>query len=162
MRSVSALLSMDKSASRIASSAPNITRCSPGRRLIAVAGTHGKTTTTGLTVAALRAAGLDPSHLIGGEVPELGGNGHGGSSPEFVVEACEFNRSFLNLCPFGAAILNVDRDHFDCYPSVQELELAFAGYLARIRPDGVALIDESVPSAVSSRLRKDVRKTCGE
>jgi UDP-N-acetylmuramate--alanine ligase len=132
-------------------------RLSEGRRTLAIGGTHGKTTTTGLTVAALRGAGLDPSHLIGGEVPELGGNGHGGSSQEFVVEACEFNRSFHNLRPFGAAILNVDHDHFDCYPSTDELVDAFAGYLARVRPGGVALVEESVPRAVLSSLRADVR-----
>ena len=87
-----------------------------------------------MTVAALRGAGRDPSHLIGGEVPELGGNGHGGKGQGFVVEACEFNRSFHNLRPFGAAILNLDHDHFDCYPSTDELIEAFAGYLGRIRP----------------------------
>jgi len=132
-------------------------RLSEGRRTLAIGGTHGKTTTTGLTVAALRAAGLDPSHLIGGEVPELGGNGHGGQSPEFVVEACEFNRSFHNLRPFGAAILNVDHDHFDCYPSNDDLVDAFAQYLARIRPGGVALVEETVPRAVLNSLRADVR-----
>jgi len=132
-------------------------RLSEGRRTLAIGGTHGKTTTTGLTVAALRAAGLDPSHLIGGEVPELGGNGHGGKSPEFVVEACEFNRSFHNLHPFGAAILNVDHDHFDCYPSNDDLVEAFAKYLARIRPGGTALVEESVPRAVLDSLRSDVR-----
>lgn len=132
-------------------------RLSEGKNTLAIGGTHGKTTTTGLTVAALRGAGLDPSHLIGGEVPELGGNGHGGSSHEFVVEACEFNRSFHNLRPFGAAILNVDHDHFDCYPSTDELVDAFAGYLARIRPGGTALVEESVPRAVHSSLRHDVR-----
>ncbi len=132
-------------------------RLSEGKRTLAIGGTHGKTTTTGLTVAALRGAGLDPSHLIGGEVPELGGNGHGGSSPEFVVEACEFNRSFHNLRPFGAAILNLDHDHFDCYPSTDELVDAFAGYLARVRPAGVALVEESVPKAVLNSLRNDVR-----
>ena len=132
-------------------------RLSEGRRTLAIGGTHGKTTTTGLTVAALRAAGLDPSHLIGGEVPELGGNGHGGKSPEFVVEACEFNRSFHNLHPFGAAILNVDHDHFDCYPSNDELIEAFAKYLARVRPGGTALVEESVPRAVLNSLRPDVR-----
>ncbi|MGE3174780.1 MAG: UDP-N-acetylmuramate--L-alanine ligase [Planctomycetota bacterium] len=132
-------------------------RLSEGRRTLAVGGTHGKTTTTALTVAALRAAGFDPSHLIGGEVPQFGANGHGGTSPEFVVEACEFNRSFHHLRPFGAAILNVDPDHFDCYPSSEDLALAFAGYLARIRPDGVALVEESVPRSVISDLRGDVR-----
>ncbi|MCC7063516.1 MAG: UDP-N-acetylmuramate--L-alanine ligase [Planctomycetes bacterium] len=131
-------------------------RLSEGRRTLAIGGTHGKTTTTGLTVAALRGAGLDPAHLIGGEVPELGGNGHGGTSPEFVVEACEFNRSFHNLRPFGAAILNVDHDHFDCYPSTDELVAAFAGYLARVRPGGTALVEEAVPTAVLNSLRSDV------
>ncbi len=132
-------------------------RLSEGRRTLAIAGTHGKTTTTGLLVCALRGAGLDPSHLIGGEAPQLGGNGHGGQSPEFVVEACEFNRSFHNLRPFGAAILNVDRDHFDCFPSTDELVDAFAGYLARVRPGGTALVEEAVPKAVLNSLRNDVR-----
>lgn len=132
-------------------------RLSEGRRTLAIAGTHGKTTTTSLTVAALRGAGIDPSFLIGGDVPQFGGNGHGGQSHEFVVEACEFNRSFHNLRPFGAAILNVDHDHFDCFPSVQELVDAFAGYLARIRPEGVALVEEAVPPGVLSSLRSDVR-----
>lgn len=137
-------------------------RLSEGRRTLAIGGTHGKTTTTALTVAALRAAGLDPSHLIGGEVPQFalgsgGGNGHGGLGAEFVVEACEFNRSFHSLRPFGAAILNLDHDHFDCYPSTEDLIDAFAGYLARVRPGGSALVDEAVPRAVLSSLRSDVR-----
>jgi UDP-N-acetylmuramate--alanine ligase len=132
-------------------------RLSEGRRTLAIAGTHGKTTTTGLTVAALRGAGVDPSHLIGGEVPELGGNGRWGHSQEFVVEACEFNRSFHNLRPFGAAILNVDHDHFDCFPSTTDLVEAFAGYLARVRPGGTALVEEGVPRGVLAELRSDVR-----
>jgi UDP-N-acetylmuramate--alanine ligase len=131
-------------------------RLSEGRRTLAIAGTHGKTTTTGLTVMALRAAGIEPSHLIGGEVPELGGNGRWGKSPEFVVEACEFNRSFHNLRPFGAAILNVDHDHFDCYPSTDDLMAAFAGYLGRVRPGGTALVEDCVPKAVLHDLRHDV------
>ena len=84
------------------------------------------------------------------------GNGHGGQDQEFVVEACEFNRSFHNLRPFGAAILNVDHDHFDCYPSNEDLVDAFAGYLARVRPGGTALLEESVPRAVLASLRNDV------
>ncbi|MCR9248033.1 MAG: Mur ligase family protein [bacterium] len=136
-------------------------RLSEGRRTLAIGGTHGKTTTTALTVAGLRAAGLDPSHLIGGDVPEFsapgkGGNGHGGQNSEFVVEACEFNRSFHSLRPFGAAILNLDHDHFDCYPSADELIDAFAGYLGRVRPGGTALVDESVPRGVLNSLRNDV------
>ncbi|MCA8957169.1 MAG: hypothetical protein KDC87_13930 [Planctomycetes bacterium] len=131
-------------------------RLSEGRRTLAIAGTHGKTTTTAWTVAALRAAGLDPSHLIGGDVPELGGNGHGGADDLLVVEACEFNRSFHQLRPFGAAILNVDHDHFDCYPSAVELHEAFGGYLARVRPGGTALVEEDVPDSVVRALSSDV------
>ncbi|MFP8874025.1 MAG: UDP-N-acetylmuramate--L-alanine ligase [Myxococcota bacterium] len=132
-------------------------RLSEGKRTLAVAGSHGKTTTTALTVAALRGAGMDPSHLIGGEVPELGGNGCAGNGEELVVEACEFNRSFHNLRPAAAAILNVDHDHFDCYPSRDDLIEAYAGYLAKVGTDGTAFVDEFVPEAVLEGLRKDVR-----
>ncbi|MHC4514634.1 MAG: UDP-N-acetylmuramate--L-alanine ligase [Planctomycetota bacterium] len=132
-------------------------RLSEGKCTLAVAGTHGKTTTTALTVSALRAGGLDPSHLVGGEVPELGGNGYGGKDDLLVVEACEFNRSFHHLRPFGAGILNLDHDHFDCYPSTDDLIEAFAGYLAKVRPDGVVFVEEFVPDAVVNSVRKDVR-----
>ncbi|MEE9126418.1 MAG: UDP-N-acetylmuramate--L-alanine ligase [Planctomycetota bacterium] len=131
-------------------------RLSEGKRTLAVAGTHGKTTTTALTVSALRAGGLDPSHLVGGEVPELGGNGHGGEDDLLVVEACEFNRSFHHLCPFGAGILNLEQDHFDCYPSQDDLMEAFAGYLAKVRPGGSVFVEEFVPDAVVNSVRKDV------
>jgi len=132
-------------------------RLSEGKRTLALAGTHGKTTTTALTVAALRGGGLDPSHLVGGEVPELGGNGYGGQGPEFVVEACEFNRSFHSLRPFAAAILNLDHDHFDCYPSREDLVESFGRYLARVRSGGAVLIDEDVPMEVLEGLDTDVR-----
>jgi len=132
-------------------------RLSEGKRTLAVAGTHGKTTTTALTVSALRAGGLDPSHLVGGEVLELGGNGHGGDDDVLVVEACEFNRSFHHLRPFAAGILNLDHDHFDCYPSTDDLIEAFAGYLAKVRPDGTVFVEEFVPDAVVNAVRKDVR-----
>lgn len=132
-------------------------RISEGKRTLAIAGTHGKTTTTGLTVAAARGAGIDPSHLVGGEIPELGGNGHGGVDDVFVVEACEFNRSFHCLRPFAAAILNLDHDHFDCYPSSRDLHEAFAGYLANVNPEGTVLIEESIPSGVLDGLPSTVR-----
>ena len=132
-------------------------RLSEGKRTLAIAGTHGKTTTTGLTVSALRGAGLSPSHLIGGEIPELGGNGYGGRDDLFVVEACEFNRSFHQLRPFGAAILNVEPDHFDCYPTNEELVDAFGAYLSRVRPGGTAILHESVSDHVTRGLCGDVR-----
>ncbi len=123
-------------------------RLSEGRRTLAIAGTHGKTTTTALTVAASRGAGLDPSHLIGGEIPELGGNGYGGRDDLFVVEACEFNRSFLNLRPFAAAILNVDHDHFDCYPCEADVLEAYRSFATNVRPGGTIVVTEAVPMSV--------------
>ena len=132
-------------------------RLSEGKRTLAIAGTHGKTTTTALTVAALRAAGLDPSHLVGGEVPGFGGNGHGGHSDLLVVEACEFNRSFHQLRPYAAAILNLDHDHFDCFPTSDDVVDAFAGYLARVREGGTVLVHEDVPPEVIEAAGADVR-----
>ena len=126
-------------------------------RTLAVAGTHGKTTTTAMTVAGLRAASVRPFHLIGGQVPELDGNGCAGDSDVFVVEACEFNRSFHQLQPVGAAILNVDPDHFDCYPDLPSLERSFAEFAGRTRRSGVAVVHESVPERVLDLLPGDVR-----
>ncbi len=132
-------------------------RLSEGKKTAAIGGTHGKTTTTAMTVAALRGAGVDPSHLIGGEVPELGGNGYGGRDDVAVVEACEFNRSFHSLRPFAAAILNLDHDHFDCYPSWQDLHDAFGGYLAQVRPGGTVLVEETVPDRIVEEACRTVR-----
>ncbi|MCA8941619.1 MAG: UDP-N-acetylmuramate--L-alanine ligase [Planctomycetes bacterium] len=132
-------------------------RLSEGKRTLAIAGTHGKTTTTGMTVAGLRGSGIDPSHLIGGEIPEFGGNGHGGADDVFVVEACEFNRSFHHLRPYSAAVLNLDRDHFDCYPSNDELIEAFAGYVARVRPGGTVFVHDAIPSLIVDSVCKQVR-----
>lgn len=132
-------------------------RLSEGRRTLAIAGTHGKTSTTAMTVAALRGAGVDGSHLVGGDIPDLGGNGHGGEDDLLVVEACEFNRSFHQLRPFGAAILNVDHDHVDCYPLLDDLLEAYGVFLARVRPGGVALVDEDVPAGVVETVCDDVR-----
>ena len=97
-------------------------RLSQGLRTLAIAGTHGKTSTTAMTISALRSSGLDPSYLVGGQVSGLVGNGHGGQSDLFVVEACEFNRSFHDIRPSLAVILNLEQDHFDCYPSREDLE----------------------------------------
>lgn len=134
-----------------------VARLGEGKRTLAIAGCHGKTTTTAMTVAAMRGAGLDPSFLIGGEIPELGGNGHGGATDLFVIEACEFNRSFHNYRPYAAAILNFDHDHFDCFPTTKDLEEAFAGYLAKVHPGGTVFLHEDVPEAVTRGVREGVR-----
>ncbi|MEZ5963320.1 MAG: UDP-N-acetylmuramate--L-alanine ligase [Planctomycetota bacterium] len=133
-----------------------VARLGEGKRTLALAGCHGKTTTTAMAVAALRGAGYDPSFLIGGEIPELGGNGHGGGTELFVIEACEFNRSFLHYRPFGAAILNFDHDHFDCFPTKEDLESAFAAFLSRVHPGGTVFVHEDVPDAVRRGAREGV------
>src|SRR6516162_3194724 len=84
-----------------------------GRTTIAVAGTHGKTTTTAMLTSILQHCGLDPSFVIGGEIAEVGSNAHHGSGEYFVAEADEHDRSFLNYRPHVAIITNIDADHLN-------------------------------------------------
>ncbi len=104
--------------------------------LVAVAGTHGKTTTTALTAMALEAAGLDPTALVGGRVPAWGGNARIGRSDTYVVEADEYDRSFLTLRPRVAVITSVESEHFDTYGSPEALQSAFAEFVGRVADDG--------------------------
>jgi len=96
--------------------------------VVAVAGTHGKTTTTVMTTEALAAAGFDPTGIAGGRVSHWGGNARLGGDDLFVVEADEYDKSFLALSPQVAVINNVEADHLECYGSVAELENAFATF----------------------------------
>lgn len=100
---------------------------------VAIAGTHGKTTTTALVVAGLRAAGQDPSFVVGGDVPQFGAAGHHGNDRTFVAEACEYAESFLHLAPRIAAITNVEADHLDHYGSFERVVDAFRAFVARVR-----------------------------
>src|SRR5438105_3369148 len=92
----------------------------PGQ-LVAVAGTHGKTTTTVMTTEALAAAGLNPTGIAGGRVSSWGGNARIGGDGLFVVEADEYDKSFLALAPQVAVINNVEADHLECYGSLDHL-----------------------------------------
>ena len=92
---------------------------------ICVAGTHGKTTTTAMITTALELAGRDPSAVIGGKLPLIGGYGKAGKGNEIVIEACEYAETFLKLTPYYGVILNVDNDHLDYYGSMGELKFAF-------------------------------------
>ena len=96
-----------------------------GTRGIAVAGTHGKTTTTSAISYVLKRAGWDPSFLIGGPVPQLGGSAGFGRGGAFVVEACEYDRSFWNYRPEIAVVTNIDADHLDYYKDIEEIDGAF-------------------------------------
>jgi UDP-N-acetylmuramate--alanine ligase len=104
---------------------------------IAVAGTHGKSSTTGMVAYVLRQAGLDPSFVVGATVEQLGGPSGVGEGKHFVAEACEYDRSFLNLHPHLAAILNVDEDHLDCYDNLGAIIEAFRAFAANLAPGGL-------------------------
>ena len=96
-----------------------------GRELIAVAGTHGKSTTTVMTADALAAAGLDPTALVGGRVAAWGGNLRAGGDEHYVVEADEYDRSFLALAPTVAVVTNLEADHLDIYRDLEDICAAF-------------------------------------
>jgi UDP-N-acetylmuramate--alanine ligase len=105
-----------------------------GGTVVAVAGTHGKTTTTVMVTEALAAAGRDPTGLAGGRVAGWGGNARVGGRELYVVEADEYDRAFLSLAPAIAVVNNVEADHLECYDgSVAVLEQAFAQFASRAR-----------------------------
>ena len=111
------------------------------RRGIAVSGTHGKSTTAALLSYVLMRAGLDPSFVIGAEVPQLGGGSHVGRGPHLVVEACEFDRSFHHYRPQAAAILNVEEDHLDYYSDLGEIRQSFGKFASNVSPDGLLVVN---------------------
>src|SRR5689334_15990030 len=96
-----------------------------GRQTIAVAGTHGKTTTTSIMTVILQHAGQDPSFVIGGEMSAAGSNGHHGSGPHFVAEADEHDRSFLIYRPHVAIITNIEGDHLNNWGDLETLKAGF-------------------------------------
>jgi UDP-N-acetylmuramate--alanine ligase len=107
--------------------------------VVGIAGTHGKTSTTALTAAALAAAGLDPTALVGGRVPAWGGNLRLGGSRYFVVEADEYDRSFLTLRPHIAVVTTLEADHLDTYGSLRAVEDAFLAFVNTVPVDGLVV-----------------------
>jgi UDP-N-acetylmuramate--alanine ligase len=121
----------------------------PGQ-VVAVAGTHGKTTTTAMTTEALAAAGLDPTGIAGGRIASWSGNTRLGGNAIFVVEADEYDKSFLALSAEVAVINNVEADHLECYGSLQNLEDAFVEF-ARPARRVIAGADDAGASRVAAR-----------
>src|SRR2546421_703058 len=123
-----------------------------GGLVVAVAGTHGKTTTTVMVTEALAAAGRDPTGLAGGRVARWGGNARVGGRELYVVEADEFDRAFLSLAPTVAVVNNVEADHLECYGgSVAALEDAFAEFAGRARR-AIVGTDDAGAARVAARL----------
>jgi UDP-N-acetylmuramate--alanine ligase len=118
-----------------------------GHEAVLIAGTHGKTTTTSMTVVALQAAGDDPSFAIGGALNESGSNAHAGSGRRFVAEADESDRSFLAYRPDLAVVTNVELDHPDEFVDLVDTEAVFREFLARRRPGGAAILCADDPGS---------------
>ncbi|MEU7261194.1 UDP-N-acetylmuramate--L-alanine ligase [Streptomyces rimosus] len=125
-----------------------------GLRPIAVAGTHGKTTTTSMLAVSLASLGLSPSYAIGGDLDAPGSNAEHGSGEIFVAEADESDRSFHKYAPEVAIVLNVELDHHANYASMDEIYESFETFAARIRPGGTLVISADHPGAreLTSRL----------
>lgn len=124
-----------------------------GKRVIAVAGSHGKTTCTAMIAWVLSALELDPSYIIGGVSQNLGSNAHAGQGTYFVVEADEYDHMFWGIHPELAVVTNVEHDHPDYYPTPKDFFQAFVGFVERIRPNGILITCDSDPGAALLRTR---------
>ena len=110
------------------------------RRTVAVAGTHGKTSTSSMVATMLARMGLEPTFLIGGEVDGFDTNAANGQGEYYVVEADESDGSFVYLDPFVSVITNIEADHLDHYESLEEIERTFAEFMGRTSEDGVLVV----------------------
>lgn len=126
------------------------------KRTVAVAGTHGKTTTTSLIVRALQGTGFDPTFLVGGELNDIGSNAGTGLSELTVVEADESDGSLLRLSPSIAVVTNIDADHMDHYGTFAALEDTFSQWLGKLPVDGLAIVlgDGSVAEKLAAASGK--------
>jgi UDP-N-acetylmuramate--alanine ligase len=106
---------------------------------IAIAGTHGKTTTTSMVAAVLAAGGLDPTVVVGGRVDAMGSNARLGKSQYLVAEADESDRSFLKLSPILSVVTNIDREHMDCYRDMRDVRRTFLEFMERVPFYGVVV-----------------------
>ena len=111
-----------------------------GKTTIAVAGTHGKTTTSAMIAWTLTQAGLDPTFIVGGVLQNLGSNARAGAGSLFVIEADEYDRTFLGLRPDVAVITALEHDHPDCYPTFAEMLAAFRQFVERVTPGGLLIV----------------------
>jgi UDP-N-acetylmuramate--alanine ligase len=125
---------------------------------IAVAGMHGKTTTTSMIATVLAAGGLDPTVVVGGRVDALGSNARLGKSQYLVAEADESDRSFLKLSPILSVVTNLDREHMDCYRDMEDVEAAFLEFMERVPFYGActACIDNPQLAALLPRVQRRV------
>ncbi|HLZ47144.1 MAG TPA: UDP-N-acetylmuramate--L-alanine ligase, partial [Candidatus Limnocylindria bacterium] len=122
---------------------------SRGERVVAVAGTHGKTTTTALAWTALRAGGVDASLICGAPLRDLGTNAYAGRDRTLVIEADEYDRTFLALTPEVAIVTNVDHDHVDIFPTKADYDAAFRTFASQVTRTLVACADDPGSGALA-------------
>ena len=130
-----------------------------GFETIAVAGTHGKTTTTGMIAWILENADLDPSFVVGGMLPDFGANGKAGSGRHFVVEADEYDGAFLGLHPTIAVVTSVEHDHPDIYPSLEDVNNAFHAFVQQI--SHLLTVNKNDPGSYALEVEEVDRITYG-
>ena len=125
---------------------------------IAIAGMHGKTTTTSMVASVLSAGGLDPTVVVGGRVDALGSNARLGTTQYLVAEADESDRSFLKLSPILAVVTNLDREHMDCYRDMADVEHAFLDFMDKVPFYGAvtACLDNALLAGILPRARRRV------
>jgi UDP-N-acetylmuramate--alanine ligase len=124
---------------------------------IAVAGTHGKTTTTAMIAWVLSELGRDPSFIVGSTVKDLGANARAGEGKAFVIEADEYDRMFLGLKPQIEIVTNIEHDHPDCYPTFEDMFAAFESFVDLLPADGTLIVcaDDSGATSLINHARKN-------
>lgn len=125
--------------------AQGLGQISKNKKTIAIAGSHGKTSTTAMIAHILREGGKDPSVIVGSLLAQGGTNFIHGASDLFVVEACEYKKSFLELHPFIAVITNIDNDHLDYYGTIENLVDAFRTFAESVPENGYIVFDATLP-----------------
>ncbi len=130
---------------------------------IAVAGTHGKTTTSAMIAWMLTELGQDPSYIIGGVLTNLGVNAHAGDGLPFVIEADEYDRMFLGLKPLYAVVTNIEHDHPDIYPTPADFQAAFVDFANLIPVTGalIASAEDKGSSALMAEMRRTGKRVIG-
>jgi UDP-N-acetylmuramate--alanine ligase len=123
---------------------------------IAIAGMHGKTTTTSMVAAVLAGGGLDPTVVVGGRVDAMGSNARLGKSQYLVAEADESDRSFLKLSPILSVVTNIDREHMDCYRNMRDVKKTFLEFMDRVPFYGMVVVCNDDP--LLRRLLPQVRR----
>jgi UDP-N-acetylmuramate--alanine ligase len=128
-------------------------RLSKDRLTIAISGCHGKTTTTSMVSYILSRAGFEPSYVCGGLISQLGSNAAPGAGKHLVVEACEYDRSFLNLSPACAVITNIEEDHLDYYKDITEIIGAFREFAGKCSGPVIGSADNAPSAALLAEFK---------